>query len=41
MSIEDEIFWLIINIPAIPCIVSFILGGIIATITMIILNHDE
>ena len=38
MSWEDKIFWLVVSMPIIPCVICFMLGGIIGTVTMALLN---
>lgn len=34
MSVDDKIFWLMITMPIIPCVVSFILGGTFGVLIM-------
>ena len=38
MGWEDKLFWLVVSVPIIPCVISFIIGGVIGTLAMAILN---
>lgn len=38
MNIDDKIFWLIMTVPILPCCISFVLGGVIGSLTMSFLN---
>ena len=38
MNFDDKLFWLVVTMPYIQCIISFVLGGVIGAVAMAILD---